>query len=109
MIIDFNKIEKEEKINFRGGEGIAIFYAYRDNINKIFKIVLNPGCSIGMHSHENDQEIMFLLDGILEIIDDDVKIIMNAGQVNYCIKSHRHSIKNISDTPAILICSVSNI
>lgn len=109
MIIDFNKIEKEEKMNFRDGEGVTIFYPYRDETNKIFKIILNPGCSIGVHSHDFDQEIMFLLEGKLEVIDDNKTIIMNEHEINYCKKSHSHGIKNIGTKPATLICSVTII
>jgi len=107
MIIDFNKLEKEEKNNFKNGDGVAIFYAYRDERNKIFKVVLNPQCSVGMHTHIIDQEIMYLLEGELEIIDDSNTCVLHQGEVNYCKQNHSHCIRNKSDKSATLICSVT--
>lgn len=48
---------------------------------KLFNIVtVAPGQSIGLHSHTDDSEIYFLLEGELEVTDNDTKTTMYTGR-----------------------------
>lgn len=107
MLIDFEKIAKEEITNFIGGDGTVVFQFFKDERNKIFKVTINPGCSVGFHKHEGSQEIMFLLSGEATVFDDDKTYTLKEGQVTYCPDEHSHGVKNNTDKPVVLICSVT--
>ena len=63
MIIDFNEIQEVANPQFKGGEGDTMFRTYNDGQNKIMCGRLEPGCSIGYHSHETNSEIIYILGG----------------------------------------------
>lgn len=49
MVIDFDKIEKNSILNFKGGEGELITRNFVDDDNKIMFSILKPGASTGYH------------------------------------------------------------
>ena len=56
--------------NFKGGEKEFAANMFFDGTNRIFKGRLVPGASIGVHTHEDSCEVIFILEGsgtILEI------------------------------------------
>ena len=61
-----NKEQLEEKIlpKFKEGEGQYIMRAYDDDDNKLMFGTLEPGCSIGYHTHTNNSETMYILSGV---------------------------------------------
>ena len=68
MKIDFKKIEETIVPNFKGGEGRYIMKHYTDDKVKIMFGRLEPGCSIGLHTHEMNSEIMYILSGVATYI-----------------------------------------
>ena len=52
MIVDFSKMEEKVLPNFMGGEGALRANLRVDEAGKILHGILDPGCSIGMHTHE---------------------------------------------------------
>ena len=63
MKIDFKNIEEKIVPNFKGGEGRYIMKQFADEKVKIMYGKLEPGCSIGLHRHELNCEIMYILSG----------------------------------------------
>ena len=59
MILDFNKIEEKALANFKGGEKALNAKMNVDENNKILGGRLEPGASIGEHTHETNSEIIF--------------------------------------------------
>ena len=55
-----------------GGEGAVSARMYVDGDNKIMEGVLAPGCSIGLHSHQNSSEIVYILSGTGKALFDDL-------------------------------------
>ena len=57
------------KVNMRGGDGQAVVTPvlnkgeYNGNSRLVATIVLEPGCSIGAHVHENEEEIFYIIEG----------------------------------------------
>ena len=83
------KIERriEHRENIRGGEG-TIKMAHllekeecfgKVNIAAVLKI--KPGESIGLHPHDPDAEIYYILDGKLTVTDNGVESVMKKGDV----------------------------
>lgn len=56
---------------------------------------LEPGCSIGWHIHEKDEEIFYILNGTAEYSDNGNLVTLTAGDVSICPAGTGHSIRNI--------------
>jgi len=90
--------------DFHGGKGPLKCYNLFDpeeQANKKVrfnaKIVLEPGCSVGLHPHEKDEEIIYVLDGDLTILEDGNEYIASAGDAAICGGGHKHGVRNDSD------------
>ena len=90
MILDLKEIPEKAVSNFRGGEGIAWVRMFNDDMNRILMLRLQPGCTVGMHTHETNSEIMHILSGTARVIMDGEVEILHAGQTHYCPKGHTH-------------------
>ena len=101
MIIDFKNMETNIIENFRGGEKYAETRGFFDGMNRIMKIRLIPGASIGMHIHDAGSEIIYVLEGEGKMLYDDGEERLSAGMCHYCPKGHGHSF--INDTEEDLI------
>ena len=63
MIINFNEIEETVIPNFNGGEKSVASHMFVDKNNKIMYGCLEPGASIGLHTHDTSSEIIYILNG----------------------------------------------
>ena len=90
MILDLMNQPEQAMPNFKGGEGIAWVRMFFDGQNRILMGRIQPGCSIGMHTHETYSEIMHVLSGTARVIIDGRVEIVSAGQTHYCPKGHTH-------------------
>ena len=63
MIIDFSQIKEESVMNFKGGKGELCTRNYIDGKCKIMKSCLRPGASSGLHTHEGNCEIVYIISG----------------------------------------------
>ena len=94
MIIDFENIDETRFPEFKGGKGEYIAKRYGDESVKIMYGRLQPGSSIGIHTHETNSEIIYILSGTADFIYDDGTEKACAGECNYCPKGHTHSMIN---------------
>ncbi|MDE7199339.1 MAG: cupin domain-containing protein [Lachnospiraceae bacterium] len=97
MILDFEKIEEQVIPNFKGGEKAIKSHMYTDETCKIMRASLEPGATIGVHTHETNSEIIFMLKGTGVVLYDDGREVLAAGNCHYCPKGHSHSLRNESD------------
>jgi len=97
MILNFDTIEEQVISNFKGGEKQFRSHMYMDGACKIMRASLEPGASIGVHTHETDCEIIFMLKGTGVVCCDDKKETLSAGNCHYCPRGHSHSLRNESD------------
>ena len=83
MIIDFNKMDVTVLPNFKG--------------------VLVPGATIGMHTHDDSCEVIFILAGHGNIVEkepgaeSETVTQVAPGDCLYCPKGHSHSLQNTSE------------
>lgn len=108
MLIDFSKMETETIPHFMGGEGEIHAQMRVDELGKILKGVLDPGSSIGYHTHETSSEIIYILSGVGKVKYDDSEEPLKAGDCHYCPKGHSHSLINDSDGPLEFFAVVPN-
>lgn len=108
MIIDFSKIETTVIKNFRGGEKNTALKMFTDDNNKIMRGILEPGASIGLHTHENNSEIIFILEGNGKISYDGEFETLQKGSCHYCPMGHSHSLINDSKEDLVFFAVVPN-
>lgn len=106
MVIDFNKMEEVANPQFKGGVGDTMFRTFNDGTNKIMRGRLEPGCSIGYHSHETNSEIIFVLSGEAKCLYDNDEERLTAGQCHYCPCGHAHALINASFTEPLVFYAV---
>ena len=96
MIIDFNSIEEVNIPNFKGGEKSTAAKMFFDGSVRVLKGRLVPGASIGMHTHADSSEVIFITKGEGCVLYDGERLPLRSGDVHYCPKGHTHSLVNDS-------------
>ena len=103
MILDLMNMPEQPMRNFKGGDGIAWVRMFNDEHNRIAMIRLQPGCSIGMHTHETNSEIMHVLSGSARIVMEDHIEHVSAGQVHYCPQGHAHMTEPVGTGDLVVL------
>lgn len=98
MIIDFNDIEEQSLANFKGGEKELNARMFFDGLNRVMIARLQPGATIGLHTHDTSSEIIFVTKGEGHVLYDGEMLPVKAGTVHYCPKGHEHSLINDSQS-----------
>ncbi len=105
------KTEIIEKL--RGGEGHVTkrtLIAPEDSCGK-FKmcavLTIEPGCSIGEHSHMPDAEFCYLMEGELVILDGGEERTVHPGDAWMCGDGNVHYTVNRSDDKAVFLAIVA--
>ena len=112
MIIDFDKIDASVFPAFKGGEKEFSANMFFDGTNRIFKGRLIPGSSIGIHTHDDSCEVIFIIEGNGTLLEKDpdsgieTLTSVSAGQCLYCQKGHTHSLRNFSDVQDLVFYAV---
>lgn len=93
----------EDKVELRGGIGTLDFthvvppeLLYKSG-TQFGVMTFEPGYSIGEHSHTENFEIYYVLEGKAKVTDDDEERILLPGDSEICANGHRHSIVNIGE------------
>lgn len=94
MKIDFNQVPETVIPHFRGGEKEAVLNKVEDPLAKVMRIRLVPGASIGMHTHETNSEMIYVISGVGTMVCDGETEILTPGTAHYCPKGHTHSFMN---------------
>ncbi len=106
MKIVFNELQEVANPQFKGGEGDTMFRTFNDGQNKIMRGRLDPGCSIGYHSHETNSEIIYILSGEALCSYDEAEERLTQGQCHYCPCGHAHALSNASATEPLLFFAI---
>ena len=94
MLINFKAMEETAHEHFKGGEGTFINKVFHDSDNKIITGRLTPGSSIGLHTHQGNSEIIFILSGTGKVLYDGGEEPLAPGDCHYCPEGHAHSLIN---------------
>ena len=104
MKILFDQMEDTVLKNFKGGEGEAIVRKFDvPRMGAVVRITLPQGASIGLHTHSGNCEIVYVLSGNGQCIDDGAEYPISAGMCHYCPEGHTHSIRNTGGEPLELL------
>ena len=111
MIIRFGQMEETILPNFKGGEKEFAAYMFFDGTNRIFRGRLIPGATIGMHTHEDSCEVIFIIAGCGTIVERDETGVetgtpVETGDCLYCPKGGTHSLQNTSEADLVFYAVV---
>ena len=106
MVIHRNEMKSEDKEKMRGGDGsVRLTYlldAEKEKHTRLLaEVVLNPGCSIGNHNHENETEYYFIISGTGIVNDNGKDVQIKAGDSIATGNGASHSIKNSGTVPLV--------
>ena len=100
MIKRATEMADKINVNMRGGDGqVAVREIlkkgeYKGSARLVGTITLEPGCSIGAHVHENEEEIFYIIKGTATYNDNGETVILNAGDSCLCLGGQEHSVAN---------------
>jgi len=107
MKINYDSLKEIIVPNFRGGEGDFFIKSFGDDYCKINIMRLQPGTYNGMHTHESDSEIFYIISGTATIKNSDgTEDVVSAGDVSYCPMGTGHSVINTGSTELVLFSVV---
>jgi mannose-6-phosphate isomerase-like protein (cupin superfamily) len=106
MVIRRDEMKTEVREKMRGGEGSAAFVHLVDcekekNIRMLAELTLQPGSSVGKHSHENETEYFLILSGSGTVDDNGKEVRINAGDAIITGNGAFHSIANTGSVPLV--------
>lgn len=112
MKIRFDEMEVTVLPQFKGGEKEFAANMFFDGTNRIFKGRLIPGATIGMHTHDDSCEVIFVLEGSGTIVErspesqEETASPVSAGDCLYCQKGYTHSLRNTAETGDLIFYAV---
>ncbi|MBR5386253.1 MAG: cupin domain-containing protein [Clostridiales bacterium] len=111
MIIDFLNMTEDAKPNFKGGEKAYNVKMFNTDGNKIMRGRLVPGASIGFHTHTEDQEVIYILEGEGSLVDAEGNVLDKVlpGQATLCPKGESHSLANRGDSDLLFFAVVTSV
>ena len=109
MIINFGEIDIKEIKHFKDGEKSVFMEMFSDEDNKVARLRLVPGASIGFHRHEGTSETIYVLEGNGEMLEDDGQVIpLKPGECSYCPEGCAHSLRNPGETDLVVFAVIPN-
>ena len=113
MIRKPEEFTKEIRKNARGGNGEVTFAAIwkpnsemKSHTRMYTKLILEPGCSIGKHVHENEEEVFYVIQGVATYDDDGTIVKMYPGDGCICRNGQEHSIANREESGTLTVVAV---
>lgn len=105
-MLKFQEMPNTVLEHFKGGEGSTITKMFADDLNRIFIGRLQPGCSIGLHTHDTSSEVIYVLEGVGTTILDGVTEILQPGDCSYCKKGGTHTLMNKGEADLVFFAVV---
>ena len=97
MILDFDSIPLSILPAFKGGEKEYAAKMFFDGKNRIMCGRLIPGASIGLHTHESNYEVIYIVSGHGTMLCDGERETLGPGDCSYCPQGHTHSLMNTGE------------
>ena len=110
---DLKKIFAVMGLAVKGGDSITVACNGADEeaaaaaLEKMFaEIKLEPGCSLGTHTHTGEYEVFFFHEGEVTLNDNGTERKMHPGDFAICYDGESHGIANRTDKPASLFAAI---
>lgn len=108
MNLNFDTMPETVLEHFNGGEGAFVVRKFDDGMNRIMRGVLAPGSSIGVHTHTDSSEILYVLSGEGTVCEDccSAGAPVSVGTLHYCPKGHSHTLINTGSMDLVVLVVV---
>ncbi|HOQ01822.1 MAG TPA: cupin domain-containing protein [Acetivibrio clariflavus] len=112
MIKRADEMVKEIKEQMRGGKGsVEILHIFKQEELKgkarlCAKITINPGCSIGLHQHDNEEEIFYVIKGKGTVNDNGTLSEVKEGDAIITGNGASHAVENTGGEPLELMAII---
>ncbi|MCX8131625.1 MAG: cupin domain-containing protein [Clostridia bacterium] len=112
MIRKADEMVKEIKEQMRGGKGsVEITHIFKQDeltgkARLCAKITINPGCSIGLHEHVNEEEIFYVIKGKGIIDDNGIQKEVFEGDSILTGGGAAHSVENNGTEPLEMLAVI---
>ena len=112
MIKRADNMTANVKVKMRGGDGQAVVTEildkgeYKGSARLIGTILLEPGCSIGAHVHENEEEVFYIIEGTATYDDNGKDELLHKGDSCVCLGGQKHSIANRTENENLTVFAV---
>ena len=107
MEIKIHDIPEEIVYRMRDGEGNVHKQTYEDDYARIMILTLEPGASIGRHTHDTNYEVFYGISGKGKVLFEDTAESMLPGTCHYCPQGHNHSLVNDGTEPLSVFAIVA--
>ena len=94
MLLDFAHMKETAYPHFKGGEKALLGNMFADERNRIIAGRLEPGASIGLHTHDTSSEIVYILSGTGTALLNGAPEHLAPGVCHYCPKGSAHTVLN---------------
>lgn len=112
MIKRAEEMKSAVKVNMRDGDGQVVVTnilesgEYKGKSRLVATLTLEPGCSIGEHVHENEEEIFYVIEGEAQYLDNGEWVMLNKGDSCLCLGGQTHSIANRGDKTLVVVAVI---
>lgn len=112
MIKRANEMVKEIIEQMRGGKGsVEILHIFKQEELKgkarlCAKITIAPGSSIGLHQHDNEEEIFYVVKGKGMVNDNGTLTEVKAGDAIITGNGASHAVENTGEEPLEMIAVI---
>ena len=106
MLIDLRNMEEAIIPHMRGGEKEMAVKSWNDEKTKVMLARLIPGASVGLHTHETNCEVIYVLEGSGKVLDKGEYVRISAGQSQYCPKGDDHALINDGDRDLVFFAVI---
>jgi len=101
MIRKAREMKRTTRENMRGGKGTIEFLHYfekdelRSPTRLLAKLTIHPGDSIGLHRHEDEEEIFIIARGTGDLFDGASRSRVGPGDAILTGSGEEHAIENV--------------
>ena len=106
MLLNFNEMKEITMPGMNDGTGTMSAKLYMDEQGKIIPCSIHPGGSIGMHTHETNDDINYILSGTGKAVCDGIVESLSVGNCHICQKGSAHSIENTGEEDLVMLTVV---
>ena len=107
MFIKKDQTIKQVVPGARGGPGEMIRHDWTPDlpphVTMLTTIVLEPGSGIGYHTHDTNTEMIYILEGELEVVDNGQAYTAVPGDMMITGGGQGHSVTNHSSNPVSMV------
>jgi len=114
MLVKPNQMRVEKREKMRDGNGTVILEHFfpKENLPSktrlAARIILEKGVSIGSHTHSNESEIYYCIQGSGKVIDGDgIEQALNVGDATLTCHGGTHYLEGTSVEPCIIVAIVT--